>query len=182
MYVHREKKIAFIAHPKTASSSTSHVLVQELGFVPEGSHHQIDEAMLTDPHDPWAVISTVRQPLDTLVSWYFHFKKHHPGLPAFPVWARTFVASNTFVARRMFFGLEITTHALVYERLQKDWDVVCEELGLAQRELPHRNVGNVDKVPYKDFYNDPSMPSALMNRIVEKFEQDILDHSSLLGI
>jgi len=116
MYVHVDKKVAYISHPKTASSSIAHVLLNELGFDFAGRHHEIVKP--PGGWEGWSVISTIRDPLDTLVSWYFHHAKHMGEPPVFSTWLRSFIRRpNPLVADRLFFGLKYTTHVLIYEVL-----------------------------------------------------------------
>ena len=41
MYVLRDKRLAFLAHPRTASQATAEAL-RGLGFEPVGAHHEYD--------------------------------------------------------------------------------------------------------------------------------------------
>jgi len=186
MYVHVDKKVAYIARPKTASSSIAHVLLNKLGFEFAGrlwcegrcSHHEIVEP--PGGWEGWSVISTIRDPLDTLVSWYFHHTKHMGEPPVFSTWLRSFIRRpNPLVVDRLFFGLKYTTHVLIYEHLQDDFNSVMVELGLPTVTLPQRNVGNKDKIPYKQFYEgiDPQ----LMTRVITKYERDIQDYGAYVS-
>jgi len=125
------------------------------------------------------VISTIRDPLDTLVSWYFHHTKHmKENQTAFPLWLRSWLQRpNPVVKDRLFFGLKYTTHVLVYEHLQYYFDNTMADLGLPTTEIPWKNVGNANRIPYQKFYEE--VDSRLMTKVLTKYEQDIQDYAAL---
>jgi len=137
MYVHEEKKAAFIAHPRTASSATGHVLL-ELGFEQRINHHGFKPEML---EVDWTVISTVRSPFDVLVSWYYHYMRKSHVTDPFCTWLPGFLKmGNPYIDKGMFFGAPYCTHLLFFESLQDDFNYVMSEIGLPQTEIPRRNV------------------------------------------
>jgi|GEM_PF-1832555 len=81
MYVHFEKKLAFLCHPKTASRTTSAAL-KERGFLAVGGHHGAlnenanvragpgaDRWWTENPGD-YTYCSTVRNHFDILLTWF----------------------------------------------------------------------------------------------------------------
>ena len=80
--------VTFIAHPKTASTTVAAVLL-ELGFEKKGTHHEF-----VPPEDGWSVDSTIRQLLNVIVSWYFHYAKHNAQMPSCETWQRKSLRSH----------------------------------------------------------------------------------------
>ncbi len=168
MYVHEEKKVGFIAHPRTASTATGHVLT-ELGFIQRINHHGFKpEWDLTG----WNVFSTVRDPFDLMVSWYHH-KKRYRAI-SFQEWLPLFLKeSNQYLDQGLFFGVDYSQHWLHYETLQADFDETMRLLGFPQREIPWKNV-SVDRPdkPLSEYYND----SKLINLMTSYFGKEINTH------
>lgn len=89
MLVSTERRMVYLAHPKTASKATRQLL-EELGFIryPEGDDYPMDAAetptghhrgLWSHPGPGWFVFTTIRDPWDTWVSWYcFHNPSHLP--------------------------------------------------------------------------------------------------------
>jgi hypothetical protein len=65
MYVHPDAKLIYLAHPRTASTSTGKAL-KEIGFInsPEGHHARLHEKRLLNkygaPREKWLAFTTVR--------------------------------------------------------------------------------------------------------------------------
>jgi hypothetical protein len=67
-YYHRDRNIAYLAHPRTASTSTGRWLQERVRFERWGTHHgKIDQ--IRDLAPDALIVTTVRNPFDTLVSW-----------------------------------------------------------------------------------------------------------------
>ena len=169
MYVHEEKKTAFVAHPRTASSATGHVLLQ-LGFEQQINHHDFEPKMLGVD---WTVISTVRNPFDVMVSWYYHYVRKSHVTETFREWLPGFLKmSNRFIDRGMFFGAPYCTHLLFFESLQDDFNYVMSEIGLPQTEIPQRNVSTKREGRHWQTYYD----DAAVHLVVEHFATEINVH------
>lgn len=79
-YVHREAKIVYLAHPRTASVAISTALVEHAGFEQVGDHFA--GAPRTNG-DGWTVWTSVRNHFDAIASW--HCADHTLPVPA--TWA-----------------------------------------------------------------------------------------------
>ena len=133
MYVHEEKGVAFIAHPRTASISMATTLLG-MGFTQVGSHHQFRESYCRE-----TTFSVVRNPFDMLVSWYY-LKRRDDHL-SFEGWLRVFLHNPPhYISQGLFFGQHLCTDILWYENLQEEFDELMERVGLPQTEIMRSNV------------------------------------------
>jgi len=166
MYVHEEKRVAFIAHPRTASTATGAALLS-LDFTQWVNHHGINPKW--DP-EGWTVFATVRNPFDLMVSWYYKAKYRELE---FQYWLPNFIAvSNQYLDLGMFFGLRYCTRVLRYEQLQQDFDFVMSELGFPQIDIPLKNVSTArpDK-PLSEYY-DPKLINLMKAHFGEEIRQN----------
>lgn len=167
MYVHNEKRVAFIAHPRTASTATGAALLG-LGFTQWVNHHGINPKW--DPIG-WTVFATVRNPFDLMVSWYYHKMKYREA--SFPEWLPKFIAvSNEYLDMGMFFGLRYCTRVIRYETLQEDFDYMMMLTGFPQTDIPLKNVSTArpDK-PLSDYYN-PKLINLMKAHFGEEIRQN----------
>ncbi len=133
MYIHKEKSIAFIAHPRTASMAMAETLLG-MGFSKIGTHHQYEK--------PWCLdttFSVVRNPFDVMVSWYY-YKECECGL-TFDEWLPTFFRDPPYcISHGLFFGHSLCTDVLWYENLQEEFDMLMARVGLPQTDIVKSNV------------------------------------------
>ena len=160
MYLHYEKKLGFIAHPRTASTATAHVLMQ-MGFEILHGHHEI----VTCLDDDWELFCTVRNPYDVLVSWFYNQRREKP----FTLWLPEFLdGCHLLQGERMFFGQSACKHILHFENLQEEFEHVMNEFDLPLVEIPRRNVSQLrDRPSFIGYYN---FQSAQM--VLERFSKD----------
>ncbi len=165
MYFHFDKKVGFIAHPRTASSSTAHVLMQQMGFVIKGDHHAFDPTWnLND----WEFFCTVRNPFDVMVSWFYNQKREKP----FSRWLPEFLDGCQFLqGERMFFGQSACKHIIHFENLQDDFDRVMHDVGLPLMRLPLRNVSARESSSFMGYYNPRTA-----KMVTDRFRQDFLNN------
>jgi hypothetical protein len=164
MYIHREKRVAFLAHPRTASSATGYHLLQ-LGFELVKSHHHIDNEDLTSMY---VVFGAVRDPFDVLVSWYFNQKREQS---CFKEWLPVFMDGCSLMQGTLFPGLKYCSHLIYYESLQVDFNHVMETAELPQTTLTHRNVSKGRSGDYMRYYRDDKIRAL----VVDRFRQDFID-------
>ena len=163
MYILPAKKIAFIAHPRTASTATRDALLA-LGFEQLGTHHEVKPNWCPKG---WVIGTTIRNPLDVLVSWYFKTAKELP----FAEWLPWFLDHpNHYLAQGMFFGLLYATHVLRFEHLPKDFAAFLRANKLPDIEIPRRNVS-----PCRQGRSCHAMYDDGLYRLVEsRFKKEIL--------
>lgn len=150
MYLHESGLIAYIAHPKTASSSISHALGETGEWEHCGPHHEIREGPLK--REGVRVISVIREPFDWYVSWYFHYKWKEP-FPRFLEWFLKTGNNHTRQPGGEFYGLQYTTDIIFYEKLVEGLDGVFDDLGLDRLDLPYRNHQGREGRHWSEFFN-----------------------------
>lgn len=166
MYVHKEKDVAFIAHPKTASLAMGQTL-QEIGFTQVGSHHQFKEV--------WCLkhtFSVVRNPFDLIVSWYYS-QPAKEGL-TFAKWVVKVIRPESpySYVNDLFFGLKSSTDVLHFENLQEDFDRFTEKVGLPRTKLKRTNISTRRAgCAFADCYTPK-----LICKVVSVFKREILDN------
>jgi hypothetical protein len=166
MYVHHEKKLAFVAHPRTASSATAHTLMG-MGFeIDQHGHHGVVDM----PDEDWTTFCTVRNPFDVLVSWYYAQKREHTFDDWLPIFMRD---CHHFQGVRMFFGRFICTHVLHYETLQRDFDWFCYDSGLPITTILKRNVSPLRM--HGGYMSKYNFERARM--VVERFQKDFTENA-----
>lgn len=163
MYVHEEKKVAFIAHPRTASSATGHTLLQ-MGFTIVGNHHSLESG-----REDWTVGCTVRNPFDVMVSWYHNKPREEKS---FALWLPRFIDECHYFDDNhlMFYGQPYATHVLRFENLQKEFDKFCFDAKLCPRQILPRNVSTRKEVYYMSYYNENA------KLVVERFRDDFVNN------
>ena len=164
--------LAFIAHPKTASTATMKVLRAQ-GAQLYGNHHEVQEdrcSMILDSGG--IVMSTVRNPFDVMVSWYFHYANRRKGavMEPFREWLPWILNHpNPYMEQGMFYGLPWTNWVLRYENLQADFNAGLTELGLAPVVISPANVSHLrDGRPYQEMYD-----TKLRNLIEQHYEDEL---------
>ena len=166
MYINHLDEIVYIAHPRTASSATSHVLLKN-GFEIVTGHHHVDPELIPPEY---RVMMTVRNPFDVLVSWYYNQKREQKS---FTEWLPVFLnASVPLLDDGLFFGQKYATHVMRYETLQDDFDDVCHSLGLSKMTIPFRNVSKQREG--HQFMGHYNFRTAMM--VTERFHQDFLNN------
>lgn len=154
MYILKERNLGFIAHPKTASSATQRVL-RGLGAALYGNHHAAEERWCRPILNTGGIImSTIRNPYDLPVSWYFHYRQRSETRP-FKKWLPQQLANpNDYIRRGLFYGLQWTNRVLRFENLQADFNAVLAEVGLDPIIIEPFNVSHKrEGTPYQEMYD-----------------------------
>lgn len=173
MYLNPDLKIVYLAHPRTASHSTSRVLQNELDFLyvgkpgkngaatygfvlpGKGGHHA---RMICDPPEGWMTLTTVRNHYDLFCSWWHYQPRGRPFNEAY-IMGQIGVTSAYFPERRQAFGLHrpYATHLLRFETLSADLNDALAERGVGPVELPHVHKSlKRDGAHYSKFYDGPT--------------------------
>jgi hypothetical protein len=154
MYVLSDHNLGFIAHPKTASTATQRVL-RGLGAAQYDNHHGIKDHICQRILDTGGLImSTIRNPFDLMVSWYFHYKQRTEP-PSFKEWLPQQLANpNDYIRKGLFYGLPWTNRVLRFENLQDDFNAVLSEVALESVTIAPFNVSHKrDGKPYQEMYD-----------------------------
>lgn len=169
MYAHPELQIAYLAHPRTASTATSAALCALPGWLlmgGTGHHDKRLPVVVAEDRESWTVLTTVRNPFDVAVSWAF--AQGRPRTERIPWDLETFrnaLERNRWFGegRRLFWHADGADIVLRFERLAQDLAQAVASLGVLGLSavfaedpiLPMRNVseGRGGR-HYREFYND----------------------------
>ena len=137
MYQHYEKKVTFIAHPRTASQATG-IVLKKFGFELIGGHHLFESALCLE-----TTFATIRNPFDLMVSWYYQEMYKVGYEEPFDKWLRRRLYNpNEYMKLGLFPGQGLCTDILHFENLQEEFDQLMEKVGLPQIEIPQKNVSD----------------------------------------
>lgn len=107
--------------------------------------------------DDFKVYTTIRNPYDRIVSYYFspHRGKVEWRFSKFKAFAKTVATLDEFItlAPDRTPDLGRITAFLRFERLEQDFAAMCADLGLGDVRLPHRNK-SLNRRDYRDCYDD----------------------------
>lgn len=169
MWIMPEKKMCFLANPKTASSSMGFTL-HSLGFQSIGDQHCIPETSSwrhwPTIDDSWTVFCTVRSHMEVLVSWYLHQTKT-PSAPYFgwqfesffynwvanPKW---FYSPAPKMGQMYWQRNPLCNVILRHETLQADFDKLLMENHLPATKMQVHNVSK-RKRDYSEYYSTKSL-------------------------
>lgn len=177
MILHRDARIVYLSHPRTASTSTEQALIS-VGFeFVAHKHAQLIDAprwmnLPETERAEWEVWTTVRNPYDALVSWWFAVHYNHPRIC--PEWVHKILEHDPkyMMDGRLWrlHGKDATT-VLRFETLPGDLERELDRIGLPIPDLPRRNptTGRRGR-PYQEFY-DAETRDYVRWRIPEDFEE-----------
>ena len=159
MYIHRSGLI-YLAHPKTASTSTMRVLLNA-GFVKPNRHDRHstlykDGTITPDNREKFYVFTTVRNHFDAAVSWAF-MKKRGGGWNLDLFKRALDPGSNPYIKEHSLWWMhsDDADRILKFESLQEDLDKLFTEYQIPVAKLPMENVTNArGSRAYREFYND----------------------------
>jgi hypothetical protein len=167
MWVLPEKKMCFLANPKTASSAIAHTLTS-LGFRHYGDQHCTPDRSGWDHRqeidNTWTIFCAVRNHFDTMVSWYYHQtcrpgkskyfgKSFEPFLYDWTLNPRYFRGGKMYWERNPW-----CNRVLRFESLQYDFNELLTSCDLPATVLQVHNVSkNRKKRPPWEFYSEASV-------------------------
>ena len=171
-YVHPERKLIYLAHPRTASVATASLLRDELGFKQLGKHH--DGARELEHHPRWIKdalrFTVVRNHYDATVSWAFKQRKMPLPLDWTSVKTLELALDNGWVKRDSMWRLHADSSDVVmrYETIDAE---LSKLLGLFIV-LPRSNVSGARKGrSYQAFYKTPEMRRYIADRFASELER-----------
>jgi chondroitin 4-sulfotransferase 11 len=167
--ISHEHRFVFIEIQKTASKS-----IRSLFGIP-GADHSTVRTLSAQHSDIWKSyfkFAFVRNPWDRLVSGFVYRRSGGNQSPKDKQWAElypgdfkafcqkleTFMAlegENMFLSQHEWLidesgkvGVDFIGH---FEKLQSDWEQICQKLGIPSQTIPHINRG--DHKPYRNYYD-----------------------------
>lgn len=185
MYVIPPGRAVFLASPRTASNAVAEALVERLGAVMVGGHHDGPDDIegLVIPSGA-VVFTVVRNHWDAVVSWYF--KVAAARRPSFARFLDTFCDRHKRYVQRgptgdfELFGKHVrnATRVLHFERLQDDLDDLTTSLDVAPIPLrlvnPTRDRAGRD---YRGLYESPDQ----VEQVRRMFATEIAKHGFAFG-
>jgi hypothetical protein len=144
MYVNREHKFLYLAHPKTGSTATAEALKNQLGFPNTHDHHgrlsDAEKRYDIETDEDWVICTTVRNHFDAVVSWFS------------PIITEYFTADVLESAMRnslywfpqqgsyyTAWHLEAANFVIEYENVQTELNEALRTAGLGCVEIPYTN-------------------------------------------
>lgn len=150
--------LGFIAHPKTASSSTQRAL-RAMGAQMYGNHHDVEEEWCRTILDAGGIVfCTVRNPYDIMVSWYFHYMKRRGNEYREPF--KTFLPQqlgnpNNYIRKGLFYGAKYANKIVHFENLQEGFNDALDAAGMQAPTLEPFNISlNREERPYQGMYDE----------------------------
>lgn len=139
------KKLIYLEHPRTGSTSVRLVLSKIHGARTKSRH------TLFLPERGEKVLSVVRNPYDALVSWWLVVKDKWK-FPDFKTFLKD--CNNKFFVQRgnLFYFAKHSDFIIKFENLESELNKVLEAVGLRPVVLPRANVTK-DKKPFVDYYD-----------------------------
>lgn len=174
MYINPRSKIAYVAHPRTASIATKQALMDHRDFervckdhhatVRKGRRKYSGQLDLNN----WIIFSTVRNHYEVFRSWWVkkQNKKWGDGRDKPQPLNKTFVESLVERSKhfrqqyrppflKMFYHLPYCTHVARYEQLKKDVNRILGLRKLGQLDIPEKNV-SPGSVTYQEVFDNGS--------------------------
>lgn len=176
-------KAIFIHIPKCGGTSVERFL-QDFGFSCESHWHKTHSSFLINKkYKDYYTFSFVRNPFDKIVSEYKWFtnsthkfpikrvKEFYSGM-SFKSFVKNFLNSNygdhfhRFSYMQMLKPLEQMNFIGRFENFQKDFDLVCQNIGIPQGKLPHTY--KTKHKNYIEYYDDETREI-----VAERYAKDI---------
>lgn len=159
-------RLGFICHPKTGSQS-ARIVFRQLGAQQVLGHHQFDVDIACDIVGQGGIVaSVVRNPFDTVVSWYFysHYnvakQQNRPILP-FVRWVDAVLdadeidpsigSTHRWIKGGLFYAAKHCNRILRFETLQEDFSRLLLDCGLPECILEVKGKSN-DLDSYRTMY------------------------------
>lgn len=143
----------YLAHPRTASTATKRTLGSLGTVIQVNSHHGIDTTRILQGA---IVFTTVRNPWDVFVSWWFKRRTKRSLFHGKPLveFIPLLVQNNGqyFKGGKMFYMAEHATVILHYEQLQSQFDMLLVQVGYPPTELLTANQSVRPSSDYREHY------------------------------
>ena len=173
-------------YPQWLCSRLSHLSGHRLGtkFPRHAKIIAAKEMLPKEYFDRLYKFAFVRNPWDLQVSSYHHLRRERPrlleGITDFSTFVRRKLDPerpyqyhlDTSIERQSDYLVDLSGRIVAdfvghYERLQEDFDLICEQIGIGRRRLPHRRKA-ADREDYRRYYDDQTA-----DLVAEYFRRDI---------
>tara|TARA_Y100000034_G_scaffold135420_1_gene207269 strand:+ start:328 stop:876 length:549 start_codon:yes stop_codon:yes gene_type:complete len=173
--INHKYECIFVEVPKTASTSIRSVV--GAAKKPHLDIMQIKDMMDVDKFDKYFKFGFVRNPWDRAWSLYRNRRNRHgkSSFEAFIKWhnyATDACINPTQKKYQLDFLTDESGNVVVdyigkFENLQKDFDIICDKIGIPRRKLPHMN--KTGQKNYTKFYNN-EMREIIAQRFIKDIE------------
>jgi len=176
MYLHKGKKLVYLAHPKTASHATLKAL-RSIGFEDEypirGHHANLHPSGLEvrwgAPREEWCAFTTIRNHWDWAVSLSFASPNPQFDLESL----KKTLKPCFYLAENEIFALHSHDADIIlqYECIEEDlnWVLEMNGLGPVELEIVRPTVARLAR-PYQEFYT-PDTRSYIAERFADEIER-----------
>lgn len=149
-------KLIYLAHPRTASIATERGLAKALPWrcKKTANHHaRLDE--ITWKLGNEKIITTIRDPLDMLASWWVVYPKYHHVM-TFSEFIKTYDHCMMSIDGRLFYFLKDCDAYMTFENLQDDFDKIMKGYGFPTAKIPMTNI-TPNKKPFMTYHTDETI-------------------------
>jgi len=156
MYFHKAAKVVYLAHPRTASTSTAEALLA-IGFEQLGEHHSTIDLRFNDRQ--WRVFTVVRNHFDAAVSWALRRTKgKRPITPQVLEWALTPPVNRWLPGDTMWhLHSDVADEILYYEDVDEELNQFLARADLPPVTLDRKNESTGrDGKHYSEFFDNAS--------------------------
>ena len=182
--IDHKHKFIFVHIPKTGGTSIESLFIRNAHIKDVTGKHNMVSDIGSEFLKKYFTFTFVRNPWDRMVSYYkFRIKRwnmfNHGE--SFKEWIRFLCSDEVQKIKAYHFNLAIKNqHEFLvsesneisvdfigrFENLQEDFNIICDKIGIARRELPHKN--KTKHKHYTEYYDDETREI-----VAEKYAKDI---------
>lgn len=163
----------FVGHPKCASQSVRRALLDVGARSPSGHHGVSDEDVQEILDSGGMVCSTVRNPWDLMVSWYYDrvraYRSRAVAVTPFDRWLPKVLEGGNGWIEKGFYGTNACNRIIRFEHdIQDQLNNCLTDCGLPEVELGH--MGGSAHGRYQDYYT-PRTAIMVYKYFVDEIEE-----------
>lgn len=149
-------KLIYLAHPRTASIATERALAKifptRARKTPD-HHAQLKDIIYRTGREK--IITTIRDPLDMIVSWYMVNPSYHESW-TFTQFVKNYEHDMMDRGGKLFYFLKDAHFFMRFENLQQDFNAIMIKCGFRRFKIPVANVTK-GKKPFMEYHTKESI-------------------------